>query len=253
MGNFINTSKSFVKRNGSTILTCLGGAGVIATTVTAVRATPKAVRLLQQAELEKNDELTTFEIVKVAGPSYIPSVLIGAGTLACIFGANILNKRQQAALMSAYALLDNTYKEYQKKVEELYGEGSDREIKNEIAKDHYDEEEFDDEYEDDKELFYDEYSKRYFRSTLADVFEAEYELNHVIAQDVGAFLNDFYDLLGLDEVDYGNYMGWSTFELVETYWYAWVEFEHTKVKMDDGMECTIITILTEPTFDFENY
>ena len=250
MSKFINLSKQFVKRNGSTILTCLGGAGVIATTITAVKATPKAIRLLEAAEENKGEQLDVMEIVKIAGPAYIPSLLIGAGTLACIFGANVLNKRQQASLMSAYALLDNTYKEYQKKVEELYGEGSNREVKNEIAKDHYNE---DDDYGDGLELFYDEYSKRYFRSTLANVIEAEYELNRMLSQDIGAFLNDFYELIPIDTVDYGDYMGWSTFELVETYWYAWVEFEHTKVKMEDGMECTIITMLTEPTFDFENY
>ena len=250
MNAFINTSKQFIKRNGSTILTCIGGVGVIATAVTAVKSTPKALRLLEAAKEEKGEELTVTETVKVAWKPYIPSVLIGAGTLACVFGANVLNKRQQAALMSAYALLDNSYKEYKKKVDELYGEGSDREIMNEIAKDHYNKE---DDYGDGLELFYDEYSKRYFRSTLADVIEAQYQLNRIITQDIGAFLNDYYDLLGIDEVDYGNYMGWSTFELLETYWHAWVEFEHTKVKMEDGMECTIITILTEPTFDFENY
>lgn len=250
MGNFINASKQFVKRNGSTILTCLGGAGVIATTVTAVKATPKAIRLLQEAERAKNDELTTLEIVQVAGPSYIPAVLIGAGTLACIFGANILNKRQQAALMSAYALLDNTYKEYQKKVEELYGEGSDREIKNEIAKDHYDEE---DDYGDGLELFYDEYSQRYFRSTELFVLKAEYDLNRILSESCGAFLNEFYDLLKIDTVDFGNYLGWSTCELVESYCACWVDFRHTKVEMEDGMECTIISFMQEPIFDFENY
>lgn len=250
MGNFINASKQFVKRNGSTILTCLGGAGVIATTVTAVKVTPKAIRLLQEAERAKNDELTTLEIIQVAGPSYIPAVLIGAGTLACIFGANILNKRQQAALMSAYALLDNTYKEYQKKVEELYGEGSDREIKNEIAKDHYDEE---DDYGDGLELFYDEYSQRYFRSTEIDVLKAEYELNRILSESCGAFLNEFYDLLKIDIVDYGNYLGWSTCELVESFGACWVDFRHTKVEMEDGMECTIISFMQDPIFDFENY
>ena len=253
MSNLLSTSQQFLKRHGSIILTCIGGAGVIVTAVTAVKATPKALVMLDQAKDEKGEDLTNIEKVKVAAPVYIPSVLIGVGTISCIFGANVLSKRQQAAMISAYTLLDNSYKEYRKKVEELYGSDSDREVKNELAKDKYDAEEFDDEEDDGKELFYDEYSERYFRSTIADVIAAEYELNRMLSQDIGAFLNDFYDLLGLEEKDYGNYMGWSTFELVETYWYCWVEFEHTKVKMEDGMECTIITMVTEPTFDFENY
>ncbi len=250
MNAFINTSKHFIKRNGSTILTCLGGVGVIATAVTAVKSTPKALQLLEAAKEEKGEELTVVETVKVAWKPYIPSVLIGAGTLACVFGANVLNKRQQAALMSAYALLDNSYKEYRKKVDELYGEGSDREIKNEIAKDHYNE---NDDYGDGLELFYDEFSQRYFISTELDVLKAEYELNRILSESCGAFLNEFYDLLELDIVDYGNYLGWSTCELVESYCACWVDFRHTKVEMEDGMECTIISFMQDPIFDFENY
>jgi hypothetical protein len=253
MNGLLSKSQVFIKRHGSFILTCMGGAGVIATAVTAVKATPKALVLLEQAKEEKGDELTVVDKTLAAGPAYIPSVLIGAGTIACIFGANVLNKRQQAALVSAYALMENSYKEYKKKVEELYGEGSNRTVLNEIAKDHYNEEEFEDEPDDGLELFYDEFSGRYFRSTMIDVLKAEYELNRILAQDVGAYLNDFYKLLGLAEVDYGNYMGWSTYELVETYCYCWVEFLHTNVKMEDGMECCIITIQKDPIFDFENY
>lgn len=250
MNAFVNTSKQFLKRNGSTILTCIGGVGVIATAVTAVKSTPKALRLLEAAKEEKGEELTVMETIKVAGPTYIPSVLIGASTIACVFGANVLNKRQQAALMSAYALVDNSYKEYRKKVEELYGEGSDREIRDEIAKDHYDEEE---DYGDGLELFYDEYSQRYFRSTEIFVLKAEYELNRILSESCGAFLNEFYELLDLEHVDYGNHMGWSTCELVESYCACWVDFRHTKVEMEDGMECTIISFMQEPIFDFENY
>ena len=142
MNNLLSRSKLFCKRNGSTILTCIGGAGVVATTVLAVKATPKAIKLLEKAEEEKGEKLTKTEIVKVAGPVYIPTILSGASTIACIFGANILNKRKQASLMSAYALLDNSYKEYRGMVSELYGEEAEERIKSELAKDKYDEDFF---------------------------------------------------------------------------------------------------------------
>lgn len=251
MKNLLHYSQAVLKRNGSTILTCIGGVGVIATAVMAVKATPEALELIDRAKDKKGEVLTKTETVKAAWKPYIPSVLIGTGTLLCVFGANVLNKRQQAALMSAYALLDNSYKEYRKKVKEIYGEDTDRTIMNEIAKDHYDEEE--DDYGDGLELFYDEYSQRYFRSTEIDVLKAEYELNRILSESCGAFLNEFYELLKLDFVDYGDYMGWSTCELVESYCACWVDFRHTKVDMEDGMECTIISFMQEPIFDFENY
>lgn len=40
-------------RSSPTILTVVASVGVIVTTITAVRATPKAVKLLKEAELEK--------------------------------------------------------------------------------------------------------------------------------------------------------------------------------------------------------
>ena len=252
MNKLLQHSKLFVKRNGSTILTCAGGAGVVLTSVMAVKATPKAMRLLEAAKNEKGEELTKLETVKVAGPSYIPAVIAGVSTIACIFGANILNKRQQAALMSAYALLDSAYKDYQKKVEELYGEDANDQVKAEIAKDKY----ADDEVtltDDNKQLFYDEFSGRYFESTTEDVIKAEYALNRRLAEFNGAYLNEFYEMLDIPAVDYGEYLGWSSSEIYDMQWSTWLDFAHKKVTMDDGLECYIISWSVDPTFRFEEY
>lgn len=251
MNKLVHQSKIFLNKNGSTILTCLGGLGVVVTSIMAVKATPKALALLEKVEEEKGEELTKFETVRIAAPVYIPSALVGVSTLACIFGANILNKRQQAGLISAYALLDSSYKEYKNKVVELYGEDANNTVKEELAKDKY--EEIDISVNDGKQLFYDEFSRRYFESTTENVLRAEYELNRMMSQDSGLFLNEFYELLGLEPVEYGDYLGWSSFQLTEMYWHCWIDFEHTKVAMDDGLECTIISMPKEPTYEFYEY
>lgn len=251
MNGLLNQSKLFLKRNASTILTCAGSVGVVATSVLAVKATPKALSILEKSEEEKGEKLTKVEVVKIAAPAYIPAIVTGVATIACIFGANILNKHQQAALMSAYALLDNSYKEYKAKVEELYGEDADSEIRKEIAKDHYNDTDIS--VNENMQLFYDEFSQRYFESTTEKVLQAEYNLNKTLSTDYGVFLNEFYEMLGLETVDYGDYLGWSSYELVECTWACWVDFDHTKVVLDDGLECTIISMRFEPTFDFENY
>ena len=252
MNKLIYNTKAFLGRNSSTILTCIGGAGVVATTVMAVKATPKALKLLEGAKEEKGEELTTFEVVKTAGPAYIPTIITGASTIACIFGANILNKRKQASMASAYALIDTSYKEYKKKVAELYGEDADNHVREEIAKDKYvdSEVELDD---PNKKLFYDEFSGRYFESTTEDVIKAEYELNRRMSEYYGVYLNDFYDMLGLDRVEYGDYIGWSSNEVYEMQWSSWIDFHHKKVTMDDGLECYIISWSIDPTFGFEDY
>lgn len=249
MNGLLQVTQQFIRKNASTILTCIGGAGVVATSVMAVKATPKAMKLIEAKKEEKGEKLTVLETIETAGMTYVPAAITGVATIACIFGANALNKRQQAALMSAYALLDNSYKEYKKKVDELYGEGSDREIRDELAKDKYEETAV----SDGKRLFYDEFSERYFEATTEDVLRAEYNINRDLSEGGGVFLNEFYEHLGLEPVDYGDYLGWSSCELIESTWYCWIEFDHRKVVMDDGLECTIISMRFEPTFDFENY
>lgn len=251
MKNLSRHSKLFLKRNGSTILTCVGGVGVVITSVMAVKATPKALRLIEQAKKEKGEELTKIEVIKTAGPVYIPSILAGAGTVSCIFGANILNKRHQATLVSAYTLIDSSYKEYKNKVKELYGEDANNEINGEIAKDKY--EETDISVDDSKLLFFDHFSMRYFESTMEEVIQAEYSINRQIAVNAGAYLNEFYDFLGIPQVDYGNELGWSQGILSDMYWAQWLDFDHEKVTMDDGLECYIITMRQEPVIDFAYY
>ena len=240
----------FFKCNASTILTCAGSVGVVATAVVAVKDTPKAMQIIEQAEEAKGESLTVVEKIKYAGPVYIPAILIGASTLACIFGAHSLNKRQQASLMSAYALLDNSYKEYKKKVDEVYGEGADARIKGEIAKDKYYQEDI--HVEDEKQLFYDYFSERYFESTMEEVMQAEYYLNRTLHTRDYAYLNDYYDMIGLEQIPSGWKLGWSIGAALSHYRKTWIDFRHEKVEMEDGMECCIIT-MTEPIPDFEEY
>lgn len=128
-------AKIFLKKHSSTILTCLGAVGVIATAVTAVKETPKAIKLLEEAEQDKGEELTKIEKAKTVASVYIPSVIIGAATISCIFGSNYINKRTQAAMISAYALLGQSYNEYKRKVDEIYGEGANEKVIGELAKD----------------------------------------------------------------------------------------------------------------------
>lgn len=251
MNSLLQQSKLYFRRNGSTILTCIGGVGVVTTSVIAVKVTPKALALLEEAKEEKGEDLTKLEIVKVAGPSYIPAVIAGTATIACIFGANMLNKRQQASLMSAYALLDSSYKEYKDKVVEVYGEEADSKIKEEIAKDKY--EETDISVEDGKQLFFDTFSGRYFKSTMIDVQNAEYYLNRDLSMRDWATINEWYEYLNIDPIDGGDDLGWSTGMNFDYYWQSWIDFTHQKVTTDDGIECTIITMFSEPSLGWEDY
>lgn len=251
MSKLVHRTKLFVGRNGSTILTGMAGVGLIATAVFTAKATPKAMTRVENAREEKGEELTKLETAIAAAPAYIPPLLTGAATLACMFGANLLNKRQQASLMSAYALVDTSFKEYKKKVEELYGEGSNQKVNEEIAKDKYDESGL--EPEDGMKLFYDEFSGRIFESTIEKVQEAEYNINRDISMYGCATLNEFYDYLGLVPVDGGDNLGWSSDMNFDYYCQEWIDFGHYKSTMGDDLECITITMFSEPTLDWNDY
>lgn len=246
---FTYQSVRFAKKNAPTILTCIGAAGVVGTAVLTAKASIKASKLLEEAENEKGEELTTLETIQVAGPSYIPAAVVGISTIACIFGANILNKRHQASLASAYALIDNSYRQYKNKVKELYGEETHNNIIDAIAKEQPKEvhisagglvSNYSQEIDDDSEtrLFYDEYSKRYFETTAEKVLLAEYHLNRNYILRGFARLNEFYEFLGLDKTDYGDAVGWDV--CGEIYW---IDFNHRKVVIGDdtdSFECYVI-------------
>lgn len=211
------------------------------------KATPKALQVLEEAKKEKGEELTLLEKINVAGPVYIPSVLIGASTIACIIGANVLNRHRQASLMSAYALLDQSFKDYKKKVVELYGEEVDAKVEEELAKDNKPGE------NDEVYLFFDERSGRYFESTLFKVQEAEYRINRQLMMSDYASLNDWYEALDLDIVEDGYILGWTPSMLLDYYWQPWLDFDHEHWTTKDGRKCITIRFWQEPTKDWENY
>ena len=224
------------KRSVPTILSVIASLGVVGTAVMAVLETPEAEKRLADA---KKDRLTKTETFFVVAPVYLPAVGIGVGTIACIFGANAMNKKQQASLISALALADRSYREHKNKVIQLLGEDAEKEIEEEIAKDHLKGAEdvvlYDEEY-----LFYDSYSQRYFNAKPKDVREAEYHLNRNFAIRGYAPINEYYEFLGIDKIDGGDDIGWTP-AAYDFYGYAFIDFDHKKCTMDDGLECYIIS------------
>lgn len=127
-----------IRKYSPAALSCVASAGVVVTAIAAAKATPRAVALVYADSRKKHDgdpyAYTKKEAFIAAWKCYIPAVAFGASTIACIMGANALNQRQQAALTSAYALVQSSYKEYKDKLKELYGEEAHNAIVDSIAK-----------------------------------------------------------------------------------------------------------------------
>lgn len=260
----LHKSGLYVRKYSPVALSCVASVGVVVTAVVAVKATPKAVMLIQ-ADSRKNHDgdpyaATKKEAVVAAWKCYIPAVAIGASTIACIMGANALNRHQQAALTSAYALVQNSYKEYKDKLKELYGEEAHNAIMDSIVKEQWKDIsitstggwynstlDFGEGMEPEvTRTFYDAFSQRYFESTIEKVIQAEYHLNRNFMFAGTIPLNDFYEFLGLEKTELGDTVGWSSVN-GDIYW---IDFNHHRLTLDDGMEIYVIEMVFEPTPDW---
>lgn len=260
----LNKSESYIRKYSAVALSCIASVGVVVTAVTAVKATPKAEELIRSDSRKNHDgnpyAYTKKEAIVSAWKCYIPAVAFGISTIVCIMGANALNRRQQAALTSAYALVQNSYKEYKDKLKELYGEEAHNEIMNSIIKEKckdltisavgglYNASlDFGEGMEPEvTRTFYDSFSERYFESTIEKVIQAEYHLNRNFMLGGVVSLNDFYEFLGLEKTHLGDAVGWS-YVNGDVYW---IDFNHHRINLDDGMEIYVIDLVFEPTVDW---
>lgn len=243
----MNRTQIFLKRHSSTILTFAGATGVVATAILSAKATPKALRLIDEAQKEKGCKLTTIEAVKVAWKPYTPALLTGFSTMACIFGANYLSMKSQASLMSAYALLNNSFNEYQNKVQELDEGKTDINVKQEVIKSKWDNDTM---VHDDRTLFYDYQSQQFFESDMKDVMQAECEFKEILDERGYACINEYYDLLGIPRTEYGYQLGWFSVEDNDPYNCHGLEFDYEKIMLDNNLECFVITPNMPASYDF---
>ncbi len=248
----------FLRKASPTILTGLGVIGVVGTAVLSVRATPKALALIKVKKDElKTDKLTPQELVEATWKCYIPSALVGVSTIACIIGIGVLDRRNQAALTSAYAMLNESYKQYRQAAKKVYGEDADNKIHAEMAKDAqvasydwgYQVYNMDMDPESEQVLFYDLTSKKYFTTTMAAVLNAQYHVNRNLAIRGDCSLNEYLSFLGVEGIDKGDEMGWEISYMVEEMDCYWLDFDNQKTTLEDGLECIVIDTMALTKFE----
>ena len=230
-------------------LTILGAVGVIGTAVTAVRATPKALKIIEE-EFEDVPP-TKKEAVQATWKCYVPAAIIGAATIGCIIGSTGISYKSQASLISAYTLLERSFKEYKDKVKELFGEDGEREVKASIVRDHFIEGDKIPTPMGEKLIFYIDHCDDFFERTMLEVKDAEYELNRKFVKEGIVTLNDLFRLLDLPETDVGELIGWTIDGAYDSAGYFWIEFEHTLITMDE-IECYAIDTPYRPDLLYDS-
>lgn len=245
-----------LKKASPTILSCVAIVGTGAVSVSTAKATFKTVTTLNELK-EKTENPTKLDIVKATWKNYIHTAIITTGTICCIAGSNLINKKQQASLIGAYTMLNQGYKQYVEGSKAVFGDDAERQIKAEMAKKTYIsacgcEVIYDPDHDDsDEKLFYDSFSSRYFTATLASVINAEYHFSRNMALRGYVTLNEFYDFLGLDEVEGGDISGWDLEYMMEG-GLIWLDFDNNRVELEDGLECYQILTTLSPSI-LEDY
>lgn len=248
-----NDTKAVVSKHSPEILTSLGIAGMITTTVLAVKATPKALTLIEEKKREDRvEELTPIETVKVAWKPYIPVVLTGTFSIACLIGANSVNARRNAALATAYKLSETAFADYKEKVVETIGEKKEKTVKEKVAQKKVDEHPV-----SKSEVivtgngdvtFLDSVSMRYFTSDIESIRKIVNDLNYRLTSGMEEYisLSEFYDEIGLSRTSTSDDMGWNISRDGQ------IELSMPATKDEHGRPCLMLDYHVAPRYDFRN-
>lgn len=233
----------FARKHSPEILTGLGVVGMIATTITAVTATPKALELINESK-DENGYISKKDTIKVAWKQYVPSSIIGIASIACIVGSNKVSLHRSALLAAACSISEEKLKEYKSKVVDVLGEKKEKEdVYESIIQDKIDESPTPtcEPKKSDDILFYDVWSGRYFYSDRNKVDRAVNELNSIFLQADQVCLNDFYDSINLDRNQFGYICGWNrqTTKLIE--------IRYSSHIAKDGNPCLAVDFFQDPT------
>lgn len=252
LANLMSNTRQFVSKRSPEILTGIGIAGMITTTVLAVRATPKALQLIEE---KKNDdwvdELSPLEVVKTAWKPYVPAAVTGVASVACLIGASSVNAKRNAALATAYKLSETALSEYREKVIETIGEKKEKTVRDKVAEERVKKNPVSKSEvivtNNGTTLCFDPISARYFKSSIDKIKRAENELNKQMLHDISGYvsLNDFYDELGLDHTSVGDDLGWNVDRLID--------ISFSSQLNDNGEPSVVLDYLVAPKYDFYKF
>jgi hypothetical protein len=219
--------------NAPALLTAFGAVGVVTTAVLTGKASFEAAQKIADAESVGNMKrsagedrfvLSKTDKLKLVAPLYVSAVSSGILTTGAVVMAHRVSSRRAVALAAAYAMSEGRLEEYQEKVKEKLGVKKEEEVRDEISASRvqrdYNENTVIFSPLDGKVLIRDDYSGRFFWSSVEAVNRAVNEINREIHISISnaQTLSDFYDHLDLDHISTSDYFGWNTDEPCEVRW-----------------------------------
>jgi hypothetical protein len=238
------------KKHSPEILTGVGIAGMLTTTVLAVKATPEAMRRIEKKKRDEDHKtLTAVQTVQASWKCYIPAAVTGVMSTACLIGVSTLNGRRNAALATAYSLSETALHEYRDKVVETIGEKKEEAIRESIDKDRVERNPPSQEIlmaeGCGKTLCYDATFGRYFYSDVETLRHAANKLNRQmnVMSEPYVSLNEFYMEINLPTVDAGDALGWNMYR-------GAIELEFSSQLANGSTPCLVMSFKVMPDYKY---
>ena len=276
---FVGCIPRFLKAHAGWILTGLSAAGVVGTAVLVAKEAPEARDAMEEevlsrmktavderypdhetiltyeemGEIEEEVQLTLMEKAEIVLPIYLPAILVGAATIGCMFGAQILNVRQQAAMMAAYGTLMAQFDQYRAAIRSEYGEEADKKaylfsqqevkrLKNEIR-----------EMKKENGPFLYEFASLpgvIFEAKPSQVFNALLHFNRNLVMRGYNTMEELYRFMGIPETCYNKSQaelyGWQEYENEVGWGIAFTDFNFLEYENSKGYTVNIIYSVIPP-------
>jgi Family of unknown function (DUF6353) len=240
-------SKLYLHQNGPTILTGVGVVGFGVTVVLAVKASRRGIEemdnikddlgTVEKREIKdepdtpeadrytQSDRAKDYSTIIVNGTKtlaviYGPAIIAGGISLTCFLTAHGMLRKQNAQLVAAYAALDVAFKAYRRRVAEEIGEDKEREVfwRGNHSRSELDEEgrpcvinEYGVNMPSPYARFFDESCREWNKTPEYNLFflrtQQQYA-NDLLQARGHLFLNEVYDMLGMERSQVGQLVGW---------------------------------------------
>ena len=241
--------KGVLERHAPEILTGIGVAGMVTTTILAVKATPKACLLIndRKDELEV-EKLRATELIKTTWKCYIPAIMTCGVSIACLVGASSVNFKRNAALATAYKLSEAALSEYKDAVIEAIGEKKEQSVRDKVAEERLKKNPVSKSEiivtGNGTTLCYDPVGNSYFKSSIQQIESAKNKLNARMLSENYVSLNDFYDELGIGPTKLGDDLGW------DIYKDGLIDIAFSSRLAEDGTPCLVMDYSVAPRYEY---
>lgn len=228
-----------LQKHAPVILSTVGVVGVIASTILAARATLKLEEVVDESntEIEKSRERhakgltddknhhaelgilymrSAYKVSKL----YAPAVTLSLASIGCLLGAQGILQKRNVALAAAYKSLEQGFSSYRKRIIEEVGEERESELYRErllVEKDVTDPETGKTEtirvLGDPSQYakYFDEFSPQWQRQAefnMVFLKNIQHWANDMLKTRGHLFLNEVYDMLGIERTSAGSVVGW---------------------------------------------